>query len=506
MGATISLRSFGQKNSWSFDRLYHPSTGSFKLIVLLLGIVIFALFGGLIVAYRGSAQPVAGSLDQLSSVSELIQQTLDARTQIAQYLATGSADAYAAGEAALAQTITTIEQMAASVPTIDNLALRRLETISTDYLNLVRSLETLMQNGAPADTQRVVRQRIDEAALALDQQAYAALQTSIANSSQMLHTQTSSLTFIGIALLLALGVAFSVCFALALVISEHSAYALHQIGQAAQQITLGNYDTRIDLHAETNPDIAQLAAAFNRMTQTLKVALESESAANKQNGMQLMKLARQERMTAVLEERQRIARELHDSVKQELFSITLSAGAAVNLLDHAPDLVRTHLEHIRQAGHTAQAEMTTLLQELIPVSLQDKRLEDALLSYLTPLCETHGIKLLWRVDGTNTLTIAEEHALLRAVQEAAANVIRHSNATLLRLSFSFGLVTHVIVEDNGDGFVPDAVPATSNGLALMRTRLKRVGGRCEVHTEPSVGTRLTIHLDSRRAASIHALK
>ncbi len=504
MGATISLRSFGQRNSWSFDRLYHPSTGSFKLIVLLLGVVIFALFGGLILAYRGSVQPVTGSLDRLSSVSDLMQQTLDARALIAQYLASGDADAYAAGEATLTQTVTLIERMALSESAVDNLALRRLETVSADYLNLIRSLETLALSNAAADTQRVIRQRIDETALALDQQAYAALQTGIVASNQLLHTQIASLTMSGIGLLLALGVAFGVSFALTLVIGEHSAYALHQIGQAARQITLGNYDTRIDLRAETNPDIAQLAAAFNRMTQTLKVALESESAANKQNGLQLMKLARQERMTAVLEERQRIARELHDSVKQELFSITLSAGAAINLLDHAPDLVRTHLEHIRQAGHTAQAEMTALLQELIPVSLQDKRLEDALLSTLTPLCETHGIKLLWRVDGTNTLTIAEEHALLRAVQEAAANVVRHSNATLLRLSFSFGLVTHVIVEDNGDGFVPEAVPATSNGLALMRTRLKRVGGRCEVQTEPGVGTRLTIHIDSRRAAPVHA--
>ncbi len=504
MGATISLRSFGQKNSWSFDRLYHRSTSSFKLIVLLLGVVIFALFGGLILAYRASVQPVAGSLDRLSSVGNLMQQMVDARAQIAQYLASGDADAYTTGEAALAQTVAAIEQLALAEPAIDNLALRRLETISGDYLNLIRSLDMLARSDASADAQRVIRQQLDETALAQDQQAYAALQTSIAASNQLLHTQTASLTMVGIGLLLALGVTFGVSFALALIISEHSAYALRQIGLAARQITLGNYDTRIDLRAGTNPDIAQLAAAFNRMTQTLKVALESESAANKQNGQQLMKLARQERMTAVLEERQRIARELHDSVKQELFSITLSAGAAINLLDHAPDLVRTHLEHIRQAGHTAQAEMTALLQELIPVSLQDKRLEDALLSTLTPLCETHGIKLLWRVDGTNTLTIAEEHALLRAVQEAAANVVRHSNATLLRLSFSFGLVTHVIIEDNGDGFVPEAVPATSNGLALMRTRLKRVGGRCELQTEPGVGTRLTIHVDSRRAAPVHA--
>lgn len=226
--------------------------------------------------------------------------------------------------------------------------------------------------------------------------------------------------------------------------------------------------------------------------------MQSESAANEQNRLQIMKLARQERMTAILEERQRIARELHDSVKQALFSITLSAGVVLNLLPDAPQVVKTHLEHIQQGGYTAQAEMTALLQELIPVSLQDKRLEDALYDTLTPLCETHRIKLLWRVDGTNTLTIAQEHALFRAVQEAVSNVIRHSEATLVRVSLSFGLVTHVIVEDNGKGFVVEAVPATSTGLSMMRTRLKGVGGRYELQTTPGVGTRLTILLDLRR--------
>jgi signal transduction histidine kinase len=104
------------------------------------------------------------------------------------------------------------------------------------------------------------------------------------------------------------------------------------------------------------------------------------------------------------------------------------------------------------------------------------------------------------VNGTNTLTIAQEHALLRAVQEAISNVIRHSSATVVRVSLSYGLVTHVIIEDNGKGFIPDAVPPTATGLSLMRTRLHRVGGRCELQTTPGVGTRLTILMDLRRVA------
>ena len=88
--------------------------------------------------------------------------------------------------------------------------------------------------------------------------------------------------------------------------------------------------------------------------------------------------------------------------------------------------------------------------------------------------------------------------VIRAVQEAVSNVVRHSGGTVLRVSIRYGLMTHVIVEDNGKGFAPDAIAPTSNGLAMMRTRLKRVGGHLDVETAPGAGTRLNIQLDLRR--------
>lgn len=506
MGVTISLRSFGQKNSWSFDPLRHPSIRSFRLIVALLGVAVCILFGSLLFSYHRSAVPVAESLDRLEIISSLMSQMMEGRVQFDRYLTSGDEASFTTGEAAFSQAIARLEALIITNQTVDAFALQRLEGISTDYLNLARSLARLQRGGDPvATTQQTIRQQIESTALQLDQAAQLILQSNIAGSTDLLHESTVVVTRTGVGLLLFISMIFAVSFIVVLGITRHTSDALHEVGKATHQIALGNYDFRIDPRAATNPDITQLATAFNRMAETLKTALESESTANRQNGLQLMKLAQQERVTAVLEERQRIARELHDSVKQQLFSITLSASAAINLLDPAPEIARTHIEHIRHAGHTAQTEMTALLEELIPVSLQEKRLEEALNSYLTPLCEMHGINLLWRVDGTNTLTIAEEHALLRALQEATANVIRHSNATLVRVSLSFGLVTHAIIEDNGVGFVPETVPATSTGLALMRTRLKRVGGRCQVESSPGAGTRLTISVDSRRTVTARTL-
>src|SRR5204863_10025864 len=98
------------------------------------------------------------------------------------------------------------------------------------------------------------------------------------------------------------------------------------------------------------------------------------------------------------------------------------------------------------------------------------------------------IKLLWRVEGTNTLTISQDHTLFRVIQEAAANVARHSQATLLRVTLSFSLQTRVIIEDNGRGLDPETFSPTSRGLATMRLRLKRVGGELELYSVPGSGT------------------
>lgn len=499
MDATISLHTYGRRSSWFSDQLRRLSVGSFRLIVLLLGAAVLAAFSLLMLSYRQTTQPVESSLTRLQSISQLAQQTAGARLQAAQYLESGTQADYLQGEAALSALVESVESASAAQP-IEYLALRQLEATSGDALNTFRSLGSLVSGGADEQTQAVLRQQLSAALSTLDKQTYAALESSVVAAGSLLNTSAATLANVGVALLIVVVILFALSLFAVSVISRHSAYALRQIGQAAEQITLGHYDTRIDLRSETNTDIVRLGEAFNRMAENLKTALQSESAANKQNHMQLMKLARQERMTAILEERQRIARELHDSVKQQLFSITLSANAALNLLNHSPEMVRTHLEHIRHAGQTAQTEMTGLVEELAPVPLQEKRLDEALLSALTPLCEIHGLKLLWRVEGTNTLTISQEHALFRAVQEAVSNVVRHSSATVLRVSVNYGLVTQVMVEDNGCGFDPDAVPATSAGLSLMQTRLKRVGGRCELDSAPGTGTRLKILLDLRRTA------
>jgi NarL family two-component system sensor histidine kinase LiaS len=496
MDATISLHTSGRRINW------FSNPKRYALVLLLLAVAILGSFGFVVLSSRQWAAPVDESLARLGTVNELVRQAVQARVLVERALASDDTASYRAAELALVESIDAIEQTKTQLD--DYFTLNHLEQISTDYLNTFRGLSQVTASGAPSATRSLIRQQLDKIAAALDEEGSTVVQSSMAATSETMNTVSASATTSGAILLLALSLLFGAFAALALTAVRQQKHTLGRLGQGAALVAQGNYDTRIDLAGENDPNLVGLVEAFNRTGELLKNTVQSESAATRQNRLQIMKLARQERRTAVLEERQRIARELHDSVKQQLFSITLSAGAALNLLDHAPQTVRTHLEHIRQSGHNAQAEMTALIQELIPVSLQEQRLEEALLGYLNPLCETHGLKLLWRVNGTNALTIAQEHALLRAVQEAVSNVVRHSGATVVRVSLTFGLVTHVIIEDNGEGFVPEEVAPTATGLSLMRMRLKRVGGRCELQSAPGMGTRIGILMDLRRAAPTSA--
>lgn len=495
MDATISLRIFGRSSSSFFDRLRSLPTGSAKFIFAGVGLASLLAMICLSVSTLAGLQPLRDATARIETAANLSQQLASARASAERAVGSGDDADFAVGVQSLDTVITSLDDPLLRASINDVFAIQSLEDSTLDMVNTFRSLGA---SETTVETRAAIRTSFDAAATRVDNQTSAILNSSITTIDQSVQQLSKTITTLTGVLLLLVTVLFALGCGLLILITRQSAHALHQIGQAAKSITAGNFDTRIDLAGERDADIVQLGAAFNHMAENLRSALQAESAASEQNRSQILKLARQERMTTILEERQRIARELHDSVKQQLFSITLSAGAVLNLLDPPAGVARTHLEHIRQAGHQSQAEMTALLQELVPVSLQDKRLEDALLDMLTPLCETHRLKLLWRAEGTNTLTIAQEHALFRAVQEAAANVIRHSEATLLRVSVSFGLVTHVIVEDNGKGFVPDAVPATSTGLSMMWTRLKRVGGRYELQSVPGSGTRLTLLLDLRR--------
>jgi signal transduction histidine kinase len=290
------------------------------------------------------------------------------------------------------------------------------------------------------------------------------------------------------ALLFTLVVAAIISILASLVLTIGLTRPLRDLSRIAQAIAGGDLGLRARMTRQD--EIGQLAVAFDQMTDSLQRSLETERAANEQIRRQTLQISRQTQASAVMEERQRIARELHDSVKQQLFSISLSAGAALNLMSGDPEAARSYLEHLKQASREAQAEMKNLLQEMLPAPLQEHHLEEALAQYLGSLGKIHHLQIAWKATGINNLSPTYEHALFRAAQEAIANVIRHSGAHSLSVNLSFGTPTLLVVEDDGCGFNPDNVSPESTGLATMRARLGRVGGEVEVHSAPGQGTHI----------------
>ena len=203
------------------------------------------------------------------------------------------------------------------------------------------------------------------------------------------------------------------------------------------------------------------------------------------------------RELAVVEERNRLARELHDSVKQQVFAVSMQLGAARALLNEENQAYGpvTEAERLaRQAG----AELTTLIRELRPAGLESKTLTEALQEYLTAWSRQNGIAADLRADRASSIPFANEETLFRVAQEALANVARHSQARHVSVELANKPDEILLmIEDDGVGFEMGRV-AKGVGLDSMRERLEAVGGHLSISSENSSGTRVVAVLSALR--------
>jgi NarL family two-component system sensor histidine kinase LiaS len=486
MVAIRLIRKSGPRNNW-FSNLPPYVIGSALAIIVLYSILSWCTANGL--------SRVGHTVDQIAAISKIVLKVHAAHAQADLFLSSSTLETFTTANEALVALSPDIQNSSSMLNPSQQRQLESVDLATLNFLNAFRSLKMLLAVPGARNAVDPLRTSLSAVGLDLDRSVDDLLTENVGMLQQVVREQGYADDQLRFALFIMLLLVCGIPVVWSTRNTNQKQAAMQGIIDAVQAISAGDFSTHVKL---TRTDqIGQLATAINQLADGLKTLVSNEAAANDQNRLQLIKLARQERLTAILEERQRIARDLHDSVKQQLFSLTLAAGAALNLLDHNVDLARTYIKHVRESGTAAQAEMTNLLQEMRPLSLQDRHLEEALLQYLTPICDVHQIKLLWRVAGTNALPIAHEHVLFRIVQEAVGNVIRHSAATVLRISLNFGLRTVLIVEDNGNGFDLQMVAPTSTGLSIMRRRLKQVGGTLSIQSSPCHGTRLEVMIDAR---------
>jgi signal transduction histidine kinase len=198
---------------------------------------------------------------------------------------------------------------------------------------------------------------------------------------------------------------------------------------------------------------------------------------------------------AANEERANLARELHDSVTQALFSMGLTARALELLLDRDLEAARAKLAELRDLQKDALAEMRTLIFELRPQALETDGLAQALRNHGAAVQGRTGLDVAVEVESSERLALDVEEALYRIAQEALHNVVKHANATRARIVLRrTGNEVRMTIDDDGIGFDPDAVPRGHLGLVGMRQRAERIGAGIAIGRLPGSGTRIAVTL------------
>lgn len=207
------------------------------------------------------------------------------------------------------------------------------------------------------------------------------------------------------------------------------------------------------------------------------------------------RLHQQAAQLAVVEERQRLARELHDSVTQALYSVTLYAEATRMALSAGkPDVAAENLKELHNLAREAMIDMRMLLFELHPPVLEEEGLVAALQARLATVESRAGLQTEIQVEGERRLPLAIEEALFRIALEGFNNVVKHAQAerVTVRLAFDDEAVS-LEIRDDGWGFDP-AGAGQSGGMGLpgMEERARRIGGTLAVASRPGAGTTVRV--------------
>jgi signal transduction histidine kinase len=220
------------------------------------------------------------------------------------------------------------------------------------------------------------------------------------------------------------------------------------------------------------------------------------------------RLYERSRELSVMQERSRLARDLHDAVTQKLFSIRAHARAAAVLAAREPvdaNRVRAEIEVVGELGAEAHAELRAVIDGLTPPDLEACGLAESLRRYAALAGRAHGLPVTFTAGPLPALGPRAEAALYRVAQEALHNALRHAAASAVRVAL-FKTARQVVLEvsDDGHGFVPEA-PSGGLGLASMRDRAAAAGGALAIRSgRAGTVVRMTVPVRKAPAKTVPA--
>ncbi|MUK90093.1 sensor histidine kinase [Ornithinibacillus sp. L9] len=300
---------------------------------------------------------------------------------------------------------------------------------------------------------------------------------------------TSESIFLFIALYISLAFIFS--FYVGFKSSGDLKERLDYLSVLITQFANGNYSSRV--YSKEADELARIGNELNELGEKLQNQVKSLQRMADEKA----ELAKTAHKSAVIEERQRLARDLHDAVSQQLFALTMMSEAAVKQLESNPNLAKEQMKDVAAASLQAQTEMRALLLHLRPVHLSGDPLPKGITKLINELKQKSQIDFEVRIDEDLVLSETKEEHIFRIIQESLSNILRHASATEVTLNVtkrSNELFIHI--RDNGKGFdvSNDNERKTSYGLKTMRERSEELGGTFTIRSNVNEGTYIDIRI------------
>ncbi|MHA6251653.1 sensor histidine kinase [Oceanobacillus sp. CAU 1775] len=257
------------------------------------------------------------------------------------------------------------------------------------------------------------------------------------------------------------------------------------------QFSNGNYQSSV--YFEEEDEIARIGSELNELGKKLQAQVKSLQRMADEKA----EFAKSAHKSAVIEERQRLARDLHDAVSQQLFALNMMSEAAVRQIDVNPDVAKDQIIEVSNIALQAQTEMRALLLHLRPVHLSGDPLPKGIHKLISELQMRSQIDFQVNVNDELILNETTEEHVFRIIQEALSNILRHSQATIVNLDITTRkneLFVHI--RDNGKGFdiADENGNKTSYGMRTMRERSEEIGGTFKIHSKLGEGTYLDIRI------------
>lgn len=256
-----------------------------------------------------------------------------------------------------------------------------------------------------------------------------------------------------------------------------------------KQFANGHYQARIQMN-----DLDEISRIGNELNE-LGEKLQNQVISLQRMADEKAAFAKSAYKAAAIEERQRLARELHDSVSQQLFALTMLSEAALRQIDQDPSLAKKQLQEITDTGLMAQSEMRALLLHLRPVYLSGDSLTEGIDKLIAELRAKTAIQFQVSMEADLSLPASTEEHVFRIIQEALANILRHAQATEVSLTIKTRKYNlYIDIRDDGVGFDLNEKyqQKTSYGLNTMKERCEEVGGTFVIRSNQGQGTYITM--------------